>query len=651
MNRVYLAFCVFIALFVMVAKFIYSGNYAALEHSFAPLDVSISAKDCKSYHLLIDSGNIELLYSQKGEGIAFYPYSVAKNTICAMSRNAIESNVSKLGLLVDSKIALDDIEFISVNIGSRNFYLNKDSIKSSIDNGKYLIDLSNLKLNKSSTFMNNVENIYAGLIKLFIAPPYLFLWIAIILLFKIDSGVFKNMIEKNHILILVFIVLIGFCFRLNQFDVQSLWGDELYSIGVVAYPDDSFLSVFKDPGNPPFYNFLLKIWLGIFGYTIESARMLSVVIGTIAPLGIFLFLKNYFKQDSAIALFGALFMAISQVAIGASHEVRGYVLVLTLIPFICHYLFNLYDKFSYKNMIIYVLLSIMLVNTHYFGSIFIFSSFILSIFILKNIKKISILFLLDCIIALSLVPYFYITAFNQSLLDSSFNTWIQMPSLNDIFILPFQILGSGISMFLFIVFVLYSIKYRNKFVYFLLGICILMIIIPFIASFIRPIYVTKYIIFVIYPLIISFVCFMIFRIDSSYRFVFVLLSFGIFGVALFDKNISPIGRGDNSRAKFEFITQDSINHVDAYIVDINKIMADKRRQYEVYNLKPNAKFIKNIDEVESGILYFDAYYTDSIQTINELKNRGAIIQKIPFGKKNDEKLREKMDFIYKVILE
>ena len=178
-----------------------------------------------------------------------------------------------------------------------------------------------------------------------------------------------------------------------------------------------------------------------------------------------------------------------------------------------------------------------------------------------------------------------------------------------------------------------------------------MIIIPFIASFIRPIYVTKYIIFVIYPLIISFVCFMIFRIDSSYRFVFVLLSFGIFGVALFDENISPIGRGDNSRAKFEFITQDSINHVDAYIVDINKIMADKRRQYEVYNLKPNAKFIKNIDEVESGILYFDAYYTDSIQTINELKNRGAIIQKIPFGKKNDEKLIEKMDFIYKVILE
>ena len=80
-------------------------------------------------------------------------------------------------------------------------------------------------------------------------------------------------------------------------------------------------------------------------------------------------------------------------------------------------------------------------------------------------------------------------------------------------------------------------------------------------------------------------------------------------------------------------------------------MADKRRQYEVYNLKPNAKFIKNIDEVESGILYFDAYYTDSIQTINELKNRGAIIQKIPFGKKNDEKLIEKMDFIYKVILE
>lgn len=649
--RIYLALCIFIAFFVMVVKFVYSGNYASLKYSFAHVDVSISAKDCKSYHLLLDSGNINLTYLEKGEGIAFYPYSITKNTICAMSRNVITSGVTNLRLLVDSKIALDDIEFISINIGSRNFYLNKDSIESSQNNGAFIIDLSNFKLNQSSAFINNIENIWIGLVKLFIAPPYLFLWITIILLFKIDSVVLKNLAQKHHIFILAFIMLCGFCLRLNQCCTQSLWGDELYSVGVVAYPSDSFLSVFKDPGNPPFYNFLLKIWLGIFGYTIESARLLSVVIGAFAPLGIFLFLKNHTKQDSAIALFGALFMAISQVAIGAAHEVRGYVLELTLIPFICYYLFNLYNKFSFHDMIIYVLLSIMLVNTHYFGSIFIFSSFIISIFILKNIKKILLLFMLDCIIALSLLPYFYITAFNHSLLDSSFNTWIQMPTLNDIFIIPFQILGSGISVFLFIVFVLYSINYREKIIYFLLGICILMIIIPFVASFLRPIYFTKYIIFVIYPLIISFICFMIFRIESKYRFVFILLSFAVFSTALFDKNVSPIGLGDNSRAKFEFITQDSNNYTNAYIVDINAIMATKERQYEVYNLKPNAKFIKDIKNIESGILYFDNYYTDSIQTINELQNRGAIVQKIPFGRKSSDKLLEKVDFIYKVILE
>ena len=650
MNRIYLLCCVFVALFVMVSKIIYSGNYSYLKDTFAPIDVSLLAKDCKSYYLLLDFSNIDLLYQQKSDGVAFYPYG---NGLCAMSRNQITNNITSLKLLVDSKAALDEIKFISLNIGSRNFYI--DSIQSTPSDEKFIIDLSNFKLNQSSPFMNNVESIFIGLVKLFISPPYLFLYIAIFLLFNIDSRILKNLAQKHDILILAFILLLGFCLRLNQYDTHSLWDDELYSIGVVAYPSDSFWSVFSDPGNPPFYNFLLKIYLGIFGYSIEQARLLSVILGAILPLGIFLFLKNHAKmdskQDSLIALFGALFMAVSQVAIGASHEVRGYVLELTLLPFICYYLFNLFDKFNFYNAIMYVLLSIMLVNTHYFGSIFIFSSFILSIFILKNIKKIFALFALDCIIALSLLPYFYITAFKSSLLDSSFNTWIKMPTLNDIFIPPFQMLGSSISVFLFIVLVLYSIRFKNKFIFFLLGICALVVIIPFVASFWRPIYFPKYVIFIIYPFIISLICFVIFNIESKNRLIFILLCFGIFSTALFDKRVSPIGLGDNSRAKFEFVTQDSMNHKNAYIVDTNTIMAPKMRQYEVYDLHPNATFINDISNIKSGIFYFDMYYTDSSDTIKTLQDRGAILQKIPFGRKSSEKSIEKMDFIYKVILE
>ena len=73
---------------------------------------------------------------------------------------------------------------------------------------------------------------------------------------------------------------LGLLLRIYNYNSFGFWWDELYSVGIVGNPDGDFSSVFLDPGNPPFYNFLLKIWLHIFGYTPESARSLSVLLDT-----------------------------------------------------------------------------------------------------------------------------------------------------------------------------------------------------------------------------------------------------------------------------------------------------------------------------------------------------------------------------------
>ncbi len=651
MNRIYVAFCVFISVFIMVAKLVYSGNYSKLDNVFEPVNVSIVAKDCSLYGLLADSGNIDLLYTQSNDAIGFYPYSAPKESICNMNRNVIEVGIKNLILRSHLESALKDIQSINIAIGSRNFHLHKDDISITSDSSEsYFIDLSHFRLNNDSEFMNNANSLWFDIFIMLISPPYSLIWIVVLIfLLPVNITNFKAFIANHYIFVMCAIVALGFALRLHNFTLLSLWGDELYSVGVVGYPYDSVLSVFSDPGNPPFYNLILNQWLRLFGYSAESARLLSVIIGSMAPISIFIFMKNHTNNIFA-SLLGALFMSISQVAIGSSHEVRGYVLELVLIPLVCNYLFNFYKTYKIRDLAFYVLFAIMLCNTHYFGAIFVFTSFVVSIFMLLKARQIFMLFIADVVIALSLLPYFYITAFNKSLMDTSFNTWIKMPGLNDIFILPFQMLGSDISVVLFFIFLLCSLLHRSRILYFIFGVCILMVAIPYMASYVRPIYITKYVIFVIYPLVIVFISWIIFTLKVPYRVLFIPLCAYIFSISLFDSNVSPIGRGDNSRAKFEFITQDSMHYDNAYILDLNNYMALKERQYEVYGLQPNVSFVKNIDGIKSGVFYFDNYYTESSEVIKELQEKGALVYKIPFGRNNSEKLQERNDFIYKVIL-
>ena len=100
--------------------------------------------------------------------------------------------------------------------------------------------------------------------------------------------------------VLVLLLLLALILRLYHYDSFGLWGDKLYSVGVVGYPDGDFSSVFNDPGNPPFYNFLLKLWLHCFGYTSAAAKGLSVVIGTMGVVGIYLLLRDHACENSAL---------------------------------------------------------------------------------------------------------------------------------------------------------------------------------------------------------------------------------------------------------------------------------------------------------------------------------------------------------------
>ena len=653
------------------------------------------------------------------------------------------------------------------------------------------------------------DSIYLGFLYYFLSPQFLFIWLICAWALIALKPKRQNLAAKyKELIALALLLALALILRLYHYDSFSLWGDELYSVGVVGYPDGDFASVFKDPGNPPFYNFLLKLWLHCFGYTSGAARGLSVAIGTIGVLGIYLLLRDHACENSAlgeqsgvaihstnadssleamdchdfasaksrnddenaqgsntpqaranldssksqsdsstvptlielakdsrisketsanaercplfcdeksgfcecaqgralgvrnrraheaihdlsrkaestkkllIPTLGAFFYAISFVAIGAAHEVRGYVLELALLPFVFYFLLHFLKNPKYSNALGYVLLGAMVCNTHYFGAVMILAGFIASAILLwqatelssdQKRKRLIALLLLDMLIASTLVPFFAITAFSQALSDTSFNTWIPAPSLNGLLQFLPQAFGSSSGAFVFIVAFLLTPMLKNRFLNFCVIVITLGVLLPFIASFIRPIYYPKYAVYATYAFMLALctTAIVLFarKVAGKNASFLIALLVCMLSVSLLDHRVQPIGVGDNTRAKFRFITLDSSNEANKssakpriYIIDLHTAMATKQRQYEIYGFKPSAEFLRiSVPELaqrhfhKGDILYLDGYFIDSptMQAIlSTLSAKGARIQPIPFGIQEERDLKESQDLIYKVI--
>lgn len=124
-------------------------------------------------------------------------------------------------------------------------------------------------------------------------------------------------------MILLLIILLGLVLRLISFN-QSLWLDEATSVLVAR--DFSFVGIINkfSPGDfhPPFYYFLLKVWIGVFGATEIGARSLSVVLGSATTPIVFLIGRKLLSRETGLA--AALFFATAPLHIYYSQEARMY---------------------------------------------------------------------------------------------------------------------------------------------------------------------------------------------------------------------------------------------------------------------------------------------------------------------------------------
>jgi 4-amino-4-deoxy-L-arabinose transferase-like glycosyltransferase len=126
----------------------------------------------------------------------------------------------------------------------------------------------------------------------------------------------------------LFFILIGFGLRLQQLNLQPLWGDEGWSFYFAMQPFTQLLALTAIDIHPPLYYMLLKGWLAFVGGGAEEARFFSVIAGTVLIPVLALLGRRLF--DERVGMVAAAVTAAMPLAIYYAQEVRMYGLVTLL---------------------------------------------------------------------------------------------------------------------------------------------------------------------------------------------------------------------------------------------------------------------------------------------------------------------------------
>ncbi len=178
----------------------------------------------------------------------------------------------------------------------------------------------------------------------------------------------KEFMKNNIIIIgLIIVLVIAVILRFKGLIVQSYWLDELFSANA-SMPSRSFWSMYditvRDV-HPPLYQSLLWVWYHIFGFNEFAGRSLSAVIGSFGVLAIFLLGKEFFNKE--VGLYAAIIASLNHFLIFYSQEVRSYSLLFLLSMVSYIYLFKVLNNYSKKNFVLYLIFTVALMFTHYFG--------------------------------------------------------------------------------------------------------------------------------------------------------------------------------------------------------------------------------------------------------------------------------------------
>ena len=144
---------------------------------------------------------------------------------------------------------------------------------------------------------------------------------------------------------------------------QSITLGESYNMYLTRFDFGKITELAAANACPPLYFFVLKIWAHFCGYDIVTMRALATILGAIAIVFAFLWLK--YKHGTTIAIVASFMMAISPVLVRSGQEMTMLTMLLAITLAATFFLQLAVDNHRKIWWVIYALLVVIGMLTHY----------------------------------------------------------------------------------------------------------------------------------------------------------------------------------------------------------------------------------------------------------------------------------------------
>lgn len=191
----------------------------------------------------------------------------------------------------------------------------------------------------------------------------------------------KNIMRKNHLIILVLVLVLSALLQVLYLDSKGLSYDEVSSI---AHAEKSF-NFTAQPfyRYKPVYTFLFKAWIWLFGCSALAVRLLTVLFGVGSVLLIYILASRLLSEDCG--LIAAFLLSTSCFFIYHTQQANYNIFLLFLVLLSYIYLLYFLSGYSVKGAIGNVFVNLLVVYTHPYGFLAVFSQ---ALFIILARKKI-----------------------------------------------------------------------------------------------------------------------------------------------------------------------------------------------------------------------------------------------------------------------
>lgn len=180
-----------------------------------------------------------------------------------------------------------------------------------------------------------------------------------------------NLRERLNDTRILFLIILGIAIYLRMINIVSeqLWHDEG---GTIDYVNSSWAYMFKsvtEEKNPILYYTILKLWISLFGDSIFSCRILSVIFSVLTVPILYLLGKEI--KDERLGLILIFLYAISPFSIWYANEVRMYSLLQLLFTIAFYFAVKLLKEPSNTKLYFYFsITAVCMIYTHYIAVVY-----------------------------------------------------------------------------------------------------------------------------------------------------------------------------------------------------------------------------------------------------------------------------------------